>query len=225
VILAAAHAAVSLSPELVVFENVRNITVARYEEFLIRVTRILRRNGYAVAHRLLNALHFGVAQNRERLVLVGSRERTREEIDAALGMLVTTQSERKTVSQALSGIPVEPEESTNGAEFSNHIPMSHSLRVREKIARILPGGGPRSYRKLHPDQPAATLICGHRALPCHYATPRTITVREAARIQGFPDTFLFRGPTGSQMLQVANSVPPPLAAAIGRIARKLLRPE
>jgi DNA (cytosine-5)-methyltransferase 1 len=223
VILSAARAAVSLNPELIVFENVRNITVARYEEFLVRVMCTLRRNGYAVSYRLLNALHFGVAQDRERLVLIGSRKRTHDEIASALSTLFNVRSEKKTVSQALNGIPVDPDKPTNATEFSNHIPMRHSRKVREKIARILPGDGPLSYRKLHPDQPAATLICGHRALPCHYATSRTITVREAARLQGFPDTFVFRGPTGSQMLQVANSVPPPLAAGIGETVKALLR--
>jgi len=222
VILAATRVAVSLEPELVVLENVRNIMGQRYEEFLTRATCILRRNGYSVSYQLLNALHFGVPQDRERLVVIASKHRGQHAIADALDKLANIRQDRKTVSEALNGIPLDPGEEAIDSDFTNHIPMRHSQKVRDKIARILPGEGPLSYRKLHPEQHAATLICGHRALPCHYATHRTITVREAARLQGFPDSFVFEGPVGSQMLQVANAVPPPLAFAIAQTARELL---
>jgi DNA (cytosine-5)-methyltransferase 1 len=200
VILAAARVAVSLNPELIVLENVRNIMVPRYEEFFIRATCILRRNGYSVCYHLLNALHFGVPQDRERLVLIGSKNRNRDAIEAALHKLASIRLGTKTVSEVLNGIPLDPGVRTPETQLANHNPMRHSDKVREKIARILPGEGPLSYRKLHPGRPAATLICGHRALPCHYAIPRTITVREAARLQGFPKS----NASGRQLSTSAN---------------------
>ena len=75
-----------------------------------------------------------------------------------------------------------------------------------------------SYRKLHPARSSNTLISGHRAPPAHYDQPRSITVREAARLQGFPDTFRVYGPFANQMGQVTNAVPPPLA----RVALEVL---
>jgi len=72
------------------------------------------------------------------------------------------------------------------SDVYNHIPMRHGRKVIEKIKKIKPGEGPLSYRKLDPAKLAPTVVCGHRALPCHYATPRTIAPREAARLQKFP---------------------------------------
>jgi DNA (cytosine-5)-methyltransferase 1 len=91
--------------------------------------------------------------------------------------------------------------------------MAHSQAVIDKIAKIEAGKGPISYRRLHSDL-ARTIVAGHRALPVHPTLNRTISVREAARIQGFPDDYVFCGKRGTQPLQVANAVPPALAKAI-----------
>jgi DNA (cytosine-5)-methyltransferase 1 len=74
-----------------------------------------------------------------------------------------------------------------------------------------------SYRKLDPTKLANTLFSGHRAPPAHYAHRRSITVREAARLQGFPDDFRVYGSFANQMLQVTNAVPPPLARTVLRV--------
>src|SRR5205085_2592888 len=97
--------------------------------------------------------------------------------------------------------------------IANASTMAHSSRVLAKIKGIKPGKGPISYRRLEREV-ARTLVAGHRALPVHPWLHRTISVREAARIQGFPDSYVFCGTRANQPLQVANAVPPPLAAAI-----------
>src|SRR5262249_22240449 len=79
--------------------------------------------------------------------------------------------------------------------------------------KIAPGEGPISYRRLEMDV-ARTLVAGHRAMPVHPWLNRTISVREAARIQGFDDNYFFCGPRWEQPLQVANAVPPTVARAI-----------
>ena len=110
---------------------------------------------------------------------------------------------------------------SNGSVVLNSTAMKHSPKVVAKIKAIPSGGGPISYRRLDGDV-ARTLVAGHRALPVHPTEHRTITVREAARIQGFPDTYFFCGPRASQPLQVANAVPPALARAVARELRKSL---
>ena len=95
------------------------------------------------------------------------------------------------------------------------VEMSKAIaRTKTEIAAIKPGTGPMSYRKLDPAKPANTLFSGHRAPPAHYAYPRSITVREAARLQGFPDDFRIYGSFANQMMQVTNAVPPPLARTV-----------
>lgn len=78
-----------------------------------------------------------------------------------------------------------------------------------------------SYRRLDPDRPARTLISGNRAPPAHYDEPRSITVREAARLQGFPDSFEIKGTFSKQMLHVTNAVPMPLATAALEVLLRL----
>jgi len=101
----------------------------------------------------------------------------------------------------------------DGSVLRNASTMRHSQAVVDKISAIEPGGGPISYRRLERDL-ARTLVAGHRALPVHPWLNRTISVREAARIQGFDDTYFFCGPRWEQPLQVANAVPPPVGQAV-----------
>ena len=104
----------------------------------------------------------------------------------------------------------------------NHYAMRHSLAVKKKIATIEPGKGPLSYRKLDPQSHAATLLSGHRAPPTHYCQPRSITVREALRLQGFPDDFKIMGPFSKQMAQATDSVPAKLGEAAVAVLVDLL---
>ena len=68
---------------------------------------------------------------------------------------------------------------------------------------------------MHSQKPSNTIDTGHRNY-FHYKEPRIPTVREAARIQSFPDSFKILGTRGSQYKQVGNAVPPLLAEAIAK---------
>ena len=81
------------------------------------------------------------------------------------------------------------------------------------------------YRRLHPNAPAHSVLTKF-CDPTHFLHPfedRPFTIREAARLQGFPDTFRFLGSESQQSVQVGNAVPPPVAANLARwIRRELL---
>jgi DNA (cytosine-5)-methyltransferase 1 len=125
-----------------------------------------------------------------------------------------------TVASALAGLPHAQERPTkyiddeDDGTVSNHFSMRHSNAVKLKISKIAPGSGPMSYRRLHPTRQSNTLFSGHRAPPAHFSEPRSITVREACRLQGFPDSFRVYGSFANQMEQVTNAVPPQLAQAV-----------
>lgn len=215
----------------VVIENVPGLRRVNGVTYTDKITNSLRRCGYRTWKQpvALRASDFGVPQNRQRLFFVGvKREIELPEApvpthapyggDAVDSSLLRTPS----LAQSLEGLPrLAPGEGAermrrpDGRVVLNSQAMAHSPRVVAKINAIPVGGGPISYRRLESDV-ARTLVAGHRALPVHPDQDRTITVREAARIQGFPDDYFFCGQRSVQPLQVANAVPPALSEAVAR---------
>ncbi len=193
--------------------------LSRFESTLIDA-------GYSVHTVLLDAADFGVAQRRKRAFFFVTQHQIEE--DQIQNCLEVLKQPRVTVQHALRGLPtpeVRPEDYDDEKEYSgwyNHLAMRHSKKVINKIAALHPGTGPMSYRKLDPSKPSKTLFSGHRAPPAHFSEPRSITVREAARLQGFPDSFRIYGSFGNQMQQVTNAVPPPLAKAVLKVLLELV---
>ena len=115
----------------------------------------------------------------------------------------------------------------------NHVATIHTEQTRRIISMVPDGGNYKDLpqelwdtRKVHiawtrmrSDKPCFTIDCGHNH-HFHYSANRVPTVREAARIQSFPDTFEIVGIKTSQLKQVGNAVPPMLAKAV---ATSLLR--
>lgn len=218
-----------LSAETVCIENVPGLRRVRGRGFLGAILRSFRRAGYAIDAHLVNARDFGVPQHRARFLFLGRRgtgvtapakpmathRAHKHEGPGTLPGIPNLTDSLKALPELPAGATGEPAIGPDGAEYFNVETMAHSESVVEKISKIKPGEGPISYRRLNGDV-ARTLIAGHRALPVHPWLNRTISVREAATIQGFPHEFRFCGPRSSQPLQVANAVPPPLAVAAAK---------
>jgi DNA (cytosine-5)-methyltransferase 1 len=215
-----------LRARYVVIENVHGLRNVDGVSFIRRVKQSLARRGYRAKEYLLNAADFGLAQVRRRYIFIGRRS---DLGDAPPGPAAPAAQDVKGRLRAIleslpevgTGIQAEYVRMDDGSTLLNASTMAHSDAVIEKITRIRPGKGPLSYRRLGIDL-APTLIAGHRALPVHPWLDRTISVREAARIQGFEDAYVFCGRRSTQPLQVANAVPPPLAGAVARHIQSLL---
>lgn len=215
ILLAVARFIVAVRPRCAMIENVARILDDNHSIRLKKLSRILSEGGFHINEIVVNAEDYGVPQRRKRAFFLITQDAV--EHDELCEMFEERKQDRVTVLDVLADLPKpkpRPDryiDDDDSGTLSNHFAMQHSLRVQQKIAAIPVGSGPMSYRKLHPDRPANTLISGHRAPPAHYSQPRSITVREAMRLQGFPDDFRVYGPFGSQMSQVTNAVPPPLA--------------
>lgn len=117
----------------------------------------------------------------------------------------------------------------------NHNYTNHSKKTIDTIKLVPEGGsiqdlspeqrGGRNYhallRKMDRNKPSLTIDTGHRTY-FHYSEPRIPSVREVARLQSFPDIFVFFGPKAEQYKQVGNAVPPLLAEAIANSIKKYL---
>lgn len=185
-----------IRPRLFLFENVRGM-LYRNKDYYRAVLSELSSLGYRLEEALLNAVDYQVPQNRERVVVVGHR---------AEFAFPTRRASRTTVSQALGG-------------FMSHAPDDARYLTPNQdayIARYEAKSGCVRPRDLHPEIPARTLTCRnlggatsdmHRLL-LPDGRRRRLLVREAARLQSFPDWFEFGGGEASQFKQIGNSVAP-----------------
>lgn len=230
-----ARLAKGLDAETVCLENVPGVRRVNGHGFLNSIRDALRRAGFATSAHLVHACDYGVPQHRVRYFFLGRRGKGGQAPDPPIA---THRPHHATgdgshpptprLADLLGELPPIPAgtlaevfEDEHGARYWNMSTMAHSPEVVTKISRIEPGQGPISYRRLELDE-ARTLIAGHRAFPVHPTLDRTISVREAALIQGFPRDYIFCGPRAWQPLQVANAVPPPLAEAVAREVLRVL---
>jgi DNA (cytosine-5)-methyltransferase 1 len=237
--------AVSLKPKIIFLENVKGLLSAPRgaSTYSDSICARLRREGYRVEHRIVNCADYGVPQLRERLILVAILGRLPFEWPKAKFFAEPKGWQRPyaTVADVITDLM---DSSTQSQEFS-HVPMQHKELVVERYRLIPPGGklpvsslparlrrGYRTtsvknysqiYRRLPSDQPSPTLVPGHNAFPVHPTLHRTLTVREAARIQTFPDTMRFIGTRQQQCMLVGNAVPPILAEVFAQALLKAIR--
>jgi len=200
-----------IRPSLWLFENVRGLFY-RSSPYLTEVLAALEALGYRISVRLLNAKHFGVPQNRERVIVVG-HDGSFEWPDPVGGPLVTA-------GEALGELA---HQAPFGSKFLTPSMDAYVERYEKASKCVRP-------RDLRMDQPARTLTCRNLAgatgdmqrvrLPD--GRRRRLTVREAARLQSFPDWFEFVGGETSQFNQIGNAVPPLLAYHLAGAVRTYL---
>jgi DNA (cytosine-5)-methyltransferase 1 len=211
-----------LGPAAVLFENVANLGTINGGEVLEDVISGLEKLGYSVMSGVLNAAEYGVPQSRKRLFIVGLKGAVptlpppthgavaAEDFFRSLSPFVTSRD-------AIDDLP--DVDSPEAERVHNHEPTFHSLGMLKAFAELRPGERDRKsfHDRLHPERPSYTLRAGTGNFsplrPVHYRYDRVITVRESARIQSFPDSFIWPDwlPRLQQYRQVGNAVPPLLA--------------
>lgn len=199
----------AVRPPFVVVENVPGLLSERNRIPFSRIIKGLKRLEYDVEYRIYDAANFGAAQHRRRVFIVASSViPARNVFDN-----ITFNGGIKTVRDAFVGLPSKRE-----IKKINHTFMEHGSNVKKRISKIR-GLGLISYRRLNKNKPSVAIISGHNALPVHPTEHRAISIREAARLQGIPDDFIFEGPRTHQTVQVANAVPYQMAFGTARAIR------
>jgi len=199
------HLITHFLPAAFLIENVPGLIDIDEGKQLELVLGKLRDAGYKVEPPLeLNAACYGVPQQRTRLFIVGSRTARKFRRPRRFDSLVPCGAALTGVSAALPN-----------HEFRNHRAesilryMQLNFGERDHLGRV---------DRLDPRIPSKTVIAGGTKgggrSHLHPHVPRTLTVRECARLQTFPDDFVFQGPAARQFTQVGNAVPPVLAAQL-----------
>jgi DNA (cytosine-5)-methyltransferase 1 len=228
---------IELRPRAFIFENVANFQSFAGGEVASALLQGMQAAGYEVSAAILNATLYGVPQMRKRFFAVGILGGPAPGLPEPTHGTHALLGERpvRTASDALDDLP--DVDSNDAMLFMNHEGTTHSPAMLAMLRQLPPGTrDPKSHHdRLHPDKPAYTLRAGNGNFsplrPIHYRYPRVISVRESARIQTFPDHFVWPEsvPRLQQYRQVGNAVPPLLASAIGRhlasVAGFELRPE
>lgn len=212
-----------LNPKVFLAENVKGLTTHDKGKTLLTMVSIYENMGYNVTWNVLKANDYGVAQKRERVVIVGVRN------DIKVPYCLPAEYEYKPVLRdALQNVPESigekyPEKKRKVLELVP--PGGYWRNLPEKIAREYMGksyfsGGGRTgmARRISWDEPSLTLTCSpaqKQTERCHPEETRPFTVREYARIQSFPDDWQFYGSMGQQYKQIGNAVPVEFAKAVG----------
>lgn len=190
-----------IKPKVFVAENVK--ALLRHEAWLNQVLTDFRGLGYEVSCQLYRAADYGVPQSRERVFFVGTAE--------GCPAFTPPPPERNASNWMTAREAIGDLEDLDETPHINHIWSK---------ANISPEQG---NRRLRHDRPGYTIRAEcHGNIQFHYRHPRRISMREAARIQSFPDKFLFMCGIREIERQVGNAVPPVLAWHVANAVLKCL---
>ena len=214
-------------PKVFVMENVARLFSHNKGKTKKDIVDTFEKLGYKVDCKILCSADYGVPQIRNRIIFIGNSLKKKncfpkKSIDV-----------HKNIKEAIDDLPKL--KSGERSEKPNHEAMSHTLGMLNKMGYITDGGTRadipkkirpssgdiRKYIRYDSSKPSIC-VTGDMRKVFHYSQNRALTVRELARIQSFPDSFIFKGNKVSQQQQVGNAVPPLMAKAIAVEIRKMI---
>ncbi len=229
-----------IQPKAFLMENVKGLLSSDGGKTKAAIVEEFKSIGYTVVSTVLCAADYGVPQLRNRVFFLGLRNDCG--VTPSFPKACCAKDNYATVGNAIMDLVGKEN------KVPNHIPMKHNKTVEARIAFIREGEGIPSdglpdelshgsrrdyvkneiknfshvYRRLSRNSPSTTMVPGHNAFPLHPPENRSLTVREAARLQTFPDDVVFCGTRQDQCIQVGNAVPIKLAEALAHHISSLL---
>lgn len=214
-----------LQPKMFLFENVKGMLSHDKGKTFKTILSVFEEQGYEVTYSVLNAVDYNVAQKRERLIVIGIRK----DLKNVINFNFPEKKEKKLVLRdVLLNVP-ESEGATYSEEkakiFELVPPGGYWRDIDPKIAKEymkscwdMGGGRTGILRRLSLDEPSLTILTTPQMKQterCHPLEVRPFNVRESARIQSFPDDWIFEGSMANKYKQIGNAVPCNLAKEVG----------
>lgn len=235
-----ARAVSEIQPKIFMCENVRGLSTHDNGRTLSVIKKTIYELGYTLTPpRVLQAIKYQVPQKRERLFLIAIRNDYANDVafnwPSPFNRIMTLRDAFYAGDLYPTDVP-----SSSGQKYPEKkrrvmdlVPMGGYWRdlpldVQKEYmggSFYLEGGKTGMARRLSLDEPSLTLTCApaqKQTERCHPIETRPLTIREYARIQTFPDEWLFAGNLASQYKQIGNAVPVNLAYAVGRALIRLL---
>lgn len=214
----------TIQPKCFLFENVKGLFTMFEGRFFDKVVNAFLEIGYNISYSLIDSSKYGVPQKRERIIIFGTKINRPFKFPKPSSKSFGKIKAFSNVGDAINDLM------NLENKFPNHIPLNHNEIVTRRY-KLIPEGGKlpkpedlpedirrknfgNTYTRLHRQEVSSTIVPGNNALPVHPVLNRSLTAREAARIQTFPDYFIFRGDRRSQCILVGNAVPPLLSAKL-----------
>lgn len=215
-----------IKPRVFVLENVAAMERHDKGKTIKEIVSSFKEIGYDIKYKVLNAVNFGVPQERRRIFIVGTLGENNFEYPQEINKIVT-------VKDAIDDLPKL--ENGETSEIPNHTAMKHSAQMLEKMSYVSDGGNrndipenlrpksgdSRKYIRYDSKKPSFCVTGDMRKI-FHYSQNRALTCRELARLQTFPDSFVFLGNTGKVQQQIGNAVPVLLASKIALQVKEVL---
>lgn len=205
----------NLQPDFVLCENVKGLRSMLDGAVEKKILEDFREIGYQMNVTTLCAADYYTPQKRERVIFIGNRIGVRNLHPKP----ILSPENYRTTGEAIADLMDHPEDPA-----FNHVPTKHSSEMTERM-RVLPEGKSLykgysdAWKKCPWDEASCTIKENHGGVNVHPRLPRVLTAREMARLQSFPDDFIFEGKKAKQLVQIGNAVPPLLGKAVGLAIR------
>ncbi len=204
-----------LQPDFVICENVKGLRSMLNGLVEKKIIDDFHSIGYEMNVMTLCAADYYTPQKRERVIFIGNRKGLKNYHPKP----ILQSSQYITTGTAISDLMEMPE----NKEF-NHVPTKHRPDMAQRMLELPEGqslykGYSDAWKKCPWNEASCTIKENHGGVNIHPKLPRVLTAREMARLQSFPDDFIFEGPKNKQLVQIGNAVPPLLGKAIGLAVR------
>lgn len=210
-----------VKPKMFLMENVSGMVTMQKGKVFKLIKKELSNCGYTLYDKLLNSKDFGVPQSRRRMIVIG----VRNDIDKKFTFPKPSHSadNYKTVGEAICKTPISSKDPNHkigkltdlNLKRIKHIPEGGSMQDCPKELQNN-SDLKRAMRRLDREKESYTIVHNNCDHYYHPTENRRITIREMARLQGYPDDYVFLGSKSEQSRQVGNSVPVGLSKAMAK---------